>query len=100
MGKEKDQHPSDVVGHRGGPAYRYDPVVVDRGHFGQIEGDRSTGSEAGNRLEEPMGVLGQHRTDESQRAGSKEFDLHSGIVGRSATPGKAQILRSAASRVR
>ncbi len=81
-GKEKDQYPSDVVRLGCGPAYRHDPALVDRGHFGQIERDRSTGSEADDRLEQPIGVLGQHRTDESQRAGSQGFDLHPAIVGR------------------
>jgi hypothetical protein len=98
-GKEKDQDPSDVVRHRRGPAYRHDPALVDRGHLSQVEGDRSTGSEAGDRLEQPIGVLGQHRTDESQRAASQQFDLHPAIVGRSATPGKARIQRSVASRM-
>jgi len=62
-----------------------------RSSSGQIERDRSPGSEAGDRLEQPIGVLGQHRTDESQGAGSQEIHLHPAIVGRSATPGKARI---------
>jgi hypothetical protein len=89
-GEEKDQDPSDVARLRGGPADGHDPALVDRGHFGQIERDRSPGSEAGDRLEQQISVLGQHRTDDSQRAGGQEFELHLAIVGRSATQAKPE----------
>lgn len=69
-GEKKDQDPSDVVRLGGGPADSNDSTLVDRGHFGQIERDRPPGSEAGDRLEQQISVFGQHRTDDSQRAGS------------------------------
>jgi hypothetical protein len=90
-GKVKDQDPSDVVRHGRGPPYRGDPALVDGGHFGQIERDRPPGSEASDRLEQKIGVLGPNRTDESQRSRTQELDLHTAIVGRTATPGKASI---------
>ncbi len=90
-GKEKDQHPSNVVRTRRGQAYRGDPALVDRGHTAQIERDRPSGTDAGHRLEQPIGVLGQQRTDKSQRARGEEFDLHPAIVGRSAARSKTHL---------
>jgi hypothetical protein len=88
LGKKQDQKPSDVTGLRGGPAEGEDPALLDRGHLGQVEGDRSARTEVGNRLEQPIGVFGLDRADQPQCSGSKSFHLHPVIVGRSATRAK------------
>jgi hypothetical protein len=91
-GKEKDDHPSKVVRTRRGQAYGGDPALVDRSHTGQIEADRSSGTDAGYRLEQLIGILGQQSTEKSQCARSENFDLHLAIVGRLAAKSKAANL--------
>jgi len=91
-GKEKDEHSSKVVRTRRGQAYGGDPALVDRSHTGQIEADRSSGTDAGYRVEQLIGILGQHSTEKSQRARSENFDQHPAIVGRLAARSKAANL--------
>lgn len=91
-GKEKDEHPSKVVRARRGQAYRGDPALVDRSDTGQIEADRSSGTDARDRVEQPVGILGQHRTEESQRARREKVDLHPAILGGLAARSKAAYL--------
>lgn len=76
---------------RRGQAHGGDPALVDRSHTCQIDADRSSGTDAGYRLEQLIGILGQHSTEKSQRARSERFDLRPAIVGRRSKAGNLGI---------